>query len=97
MDRRAFFFQTGLSLIAAAPEASPTPPAPALSVIDAKIQFGAVGDGKTDDTASLQGAIDTAVAAGVNLYIPPGVYKPTSSLTVGKREQQNRADESPET
>lgn len=35
-------------------------------------QFGAVGDGSTDDTAEIQSAV-TFAAAGV-LYFPPGIY-----------------------
>ena len=44
-------------------------------------QFGAVGDGVTDDTISVQGAINT-VKRGT-LYFPPGYYKITSTLNVG--------------
>ena len=38
--------------------------------------FGAVGDGVTDDTASIQAAID----AHSNVFFPAGTYKITSSL-----------------
>ena len=41
----------------------------AVSVLD----FGAVGDGVTDDTAAIQEAIDT-VPAGAVVYFPPGTY-----------------------
>lgn len=41
--------------------------------------YGAVGDGVTDDTASIQAAI-TAVDAGT-LFFPKGTYKVTSTLT----------------
>lgn len=40
--------------------------------------FGAVGDGTTDDTAAIQAAIDT----GNPVYIPPSTYKTTSPLTM---------------
>ena len=55
----------------------------AVSVLD----FGAVGDGVTDDTAAIQAAID-AVPAGTTLNIPDGTYvvdgelKLKSDLTV---------------
>ena len=42
-------------------------------------QYGAVGDGVTDDTAAIQAA-DTACAGGL-LYFPPGTYAVTSKLT----------------
>ncbi|MCI4662375.1 MAG: right-handed parallel beta-helix repeat-containing protein [Neomegalonema sp.] len=37
-------------------------------------QFGARGDGKSDDSAALQAAIDAGVKAGA-LHLPPGRYK----------------------
>lgn len=40
-------------------------------------QFGAVGDGVTDDTAAIQAAIDSGSA----LYLPAGTYKVTSTLS----------------
>ncbi len=36
--------------------------------------FGAAGDGTTDDTASLQNALDAARATGGIVFLPPGVY-----------------------
>ena len=40
--------------------------------------FGAVGDGTTDDTVAIQTALNNAGC----IYIPPGVYKTTTILTV---------------
>jgi hypothetical protein len=38
-------------------------------------QFGSVGDGVADDTASLQAALNAAALDNRTLYIPPGTYK----------------------
>lgn len=46
-------------------------PSPFVSVKD----FGAVGDGQTDDTAAIQTAINTTAAAGQTLYFPAGTYR----------------------
>ncbi|MAT14430.1 MAG: hypothetical protein CMJ46_04080, partial [Planctomyces sp.] len=43
-------------------------------------EFGAVGDGVTDDTAALQAALDAA--EGGELYIDPGVYLVSDTLLV---------------
>lgn len=47
-------------------------------------EYGAVGDGVTDDTAAIQAAIDAAVTAratGGDIFFPPGQYVVTSTLT----------------
>jgi hypothetical protein len=41
--------------------------------------FGAVGDGVTDDTAAINAAL-TALVAGGTLLFPPGTYKVTSTI-----------------
>ena len=50
--------------------------------------FGAVGDGTTDDTVAIQNAIaycqNTAQYGGKALYIPGGRYRITASLSVSK-------------
>lgn len=43
--------------------------------------FGAVGDGVTDDTAAIQAAIDAAQSSGAVLVVPAGVFKVTATLT----------------
>ncbi len=46
--------------------------------------FGAVGDGVTDDTAAVQAAIDAAGEKGGGIvYLPPGKYLIAGSLQVG--------------
>lgn len=45
-------------------------------------EYGAVGDGVTDDTAALQAAIDALIVAGGTLLIPPGTYRTTASLNI---------------
>lgn len=51
---------------------------------DAKRDFGARGDGKTDDTEALQRTIDAARAHGHGAiaYLPRGVYRITKTLEV---------------
>lgn len=47
------------------------------------IELGATGDGETDDTESIQSALDLAKTNGlVNIYIPDGVYIISSPLQV---------------
>jgi hypothetical protein len=43
--------------------------------------YGAVGDGTTDDTTAMQAAITAVATTGQGLYIPAGTYKITSVLT----------------
>lgn len=45
--------------------------------------YGATGDGVTDDTTAIQSAI-TATPKGCTVFFPPGIYKITSALTVTK-------------
>jgi hypothetical protein len=46
------------------------------------LDFGAVGDGATDDTAAIQEAIDYCLANAVSLYVPTGKYKLTSQIDI---------------
>jgi len=44
--------------------------------------FGAVGDGTTDDTAAIQAAITAAWKSGKRLYAPAGTYLISSTLNI---------------
>jgi len=57
------------------------------SVLDVKRDFGAKGDGVTDDTAALQAGIEASSNRGKGgstkiLYLPNGIYRVTSNLLV---------------
>lgn len=56
---------------------APRPPALVLNVKD----FGARGDGITDDTAAIQAALDVVPAAGATVHFPAGTY--LVSITAG--------------
>jgi len=45
--------------------------------------FGAVGDGVTNDTAAIQAAIDYCISSGQKLYVPAGTYMISSPLIYG--------------
>jgi len=53
-------------------------------LFDAKRDFGAAGNGKADDTAAVQKAIDAAKAFGNNAmaYLPRGDYRVTKTLEI---------------
>lgn len=81
MRRRALVgVGAGLTL-AGLPAAAQERPAPPRQMLSAAA-FGARGDGKADDTAALQSAIDAALGpAGPGyLVIPPGTYRVTRTL-----------------
>lgn len=44
--------------------------------------FGAVGDGATDDTAAIQAALSALTTTPATLYFPAGSYRITSALSV---------------
>lgn len=47
--------------------------------------FGAVGDGVTDDTAAVQACVTAAVTAGKAVYFPSGTYLLTTTVTATGR------------
>lgn len=55
-------------------------------------EFGAVGDGVTDDTAAIQAAID-AQGTGKMVWFPKGTYKITSGLLVASKTDMTLAGE----
>ena len=75
-------FATSALLHAATPDAGPTPAKPGgWNVMD----FGAVPDGKTDNTAAFQKALDAAGKAGGGVVsAPTGRYSFNGALTVPK-------------
>ena len=55
-------------------------------------EYGATGDGVTDDTAAVQAAL--AATPGGSVYFPPGSYRLTESLTVSAGTSISGADAS---
>jgi len=52
--------------------------------LNVKTKFGAVGDGKADDTAAIQAALDSlkdGFGQPNTVYLPPGVYRITKTLS----------------
>ncbi len=46
-------------------------------------EFGAVGNGVTDDTDAFEMALDSAQVIGAKVFVPHGIYKLTRSLIIG--------------
>ena len=64
---------------------------PFASWLDVRRDFGAAGDGKTDDTPALQRALDEIrehKRASV-LYLPAGTYRITQTLTTARKAHQD--------
>ena len=47
--------------------------------------YGALGDGTTDDTTAITNTIAGLLTNGGTIFFPPGIYKITSSITMNKR------------
>lgn len=70
-------------------KATPTTPrslASKLSDVVSVRDYGAVGDGVTDDTAAVQAALN-AISSGGQLEFPCGTYKLTSAISVSSNQQ----------
>lgn len=77
---RSSFTQTGTGAVARTVDSK------LKDVVSVK-DFGAVGNGVTDDTAAIQAAIDS-VTKGI-VYFPPGNYKTTASINITKNGQND--------
>ena len=53
--------------------------------------FGAVGDGNTDDTQAIQSCLDKAQQEGGTAYLPHGKYKIEGTLSFGREENGNNS------
>jgi len=49
------------------------------------LDYGATGDGETDDTDAIQAAIDAAAVSGGTVVLPPGDYLITAALEMANR------------
>lgn len=86
LNRFARFAAAGAAVLALA--ISPClamPPVIAPESLNVK-EFGAVGDGRTDDTEAFQKAIAAAAEQGVPVFVPGGTYKVTDTLTLEDQE-----------
>lgn len=50
--------------------------------------FGATGNGTTDDTGAIQAALNFAMPTGKEVFVPSGTYLITSSLVIGHASTQ---------
>ena len=57
--------------------------------------FGAVGDGVTDDTSAIQAAIDSTQVTGGSLFFPQGTYNITEELRVDYRGKTGAPNTNP--
>jgi Pectate lyase superfamily protein len=60
-----------------------------------KTNYGAVGDGVTDDTAAIQKALNALGPNNPTLYFPAGTYKITATLTLAGQQYVNIIGQDP--
>jgi hypothetical protein len=85
LSRRNFMSRTltgaGVIGLATFPVAAQSPAIVIGNSVNAR-EFGAAGDGKSDDTAALQAALEKAAKSSPVCFLPPGLYRVNGSLTV---------------
>jgi hypothetical protein len=83
LSRRHFVARTlaGGALGIASANAAPAEPPSTHNVVNVR-NHGAVGDGKTDDTAAIQASLDLAAKSTPLCLLPHGQYRINGSLTV---------------
>lgn len=54
------------------------------------MNFGAIGDGVADDTAAIQRALNYAVLRGIEVFLPSGTYKISSTITLDNGTSYNQ-------
>lgn len=83
-ERRAFLAGAGTALVATAGSAAAQPSRPSIGEPTQPMltpqQFGAVGDGRDDDSAAIERALSAALDSGKPLVVPPGIYRITRPL-----------------
>lgn len=84
---RIFYLMLILGLVACGSTANSTINSSSPStnpVVITPLQFGAIGDGKADDTKAFKAAIEYCIENNRKLYIPSGTFKITSTLKLRK-------------
>lgn len=76
-------WRLGVLLLIVAVMQAPTVAAAESSGVNDVKAFGAKGDGKADDTAAIQAAIDGLPEAGGTVSLPPGTYMVNRLLLKG--------------
>lgn len=71
-----------LATVAMAQPAANTRDSGPVGGVHSAMDYGARADGKTDDTAAVQAAIDAATKKGGSVYLPPGEYLFAGNLNI---------------